>query len=73
MTHQDFRSLTPQAQETLRLKAMAALKEGRPKTEVARLFGVTRQAIHGWVHRKQEAGVSGLRAQRRVRTVIGSR
>jgi len=71
MKHQDFRSLTPQAQETLRIKAMAALKEGRSKTEVARLFGVTRQAIHGWVHRKQEAGVSGLRAQRRGRPVGG--
>ena len=71
MTHQDFRSLTPQAQETLRIKAMAALKEGRSKTEVARLFGVTRQAIHGWVNRKQEAGVSGLRARRRGRPVGG--
>jgi len=71
MTHQDFRSLTPQAQETLRIKAMAALKEGRSKTEVARLFGVTRQAIHGWVNRKQAAGVSGLHAQRRGRPVGG--
>jgi transposase len=64
MTHQDFRSLTPRAQETFRIKAMAALKEGRSKTGVARLSGVTRQAIHGWVNRKPEAGVSGLRARR---------
>lgn len=71
MAHQDFRSLTPQAQETLRLKAMAALKEGRSKTEVSRLFGVTRQAIHGWVNRKKEAGLVGLRAQRRGRPVGG--
>jgi transposase len=67
MIHQDFRSLAPQAQETLRLKAMAALQAGRSKTEVARLFGVTRQAIHGWVNRKQEAGVKALRARRRGR------
>lgn len=71
MAHQDFRSLTPQAQETIRIKAVAALKEGRSKTEVARLFGVTRQAIHGWVNRKEEAGVTGLRARRRGRPVGG--
>lgn len=71
MTHQDFRTLTPAAQEAIRFKAMAALKEGRSKTEVARLFGVTRQAIHGWVNRKQQAGVKGLRARRRGRPVGG--
>ena len=67
MTHQDFRSLTPQAQETIRFKAMAALKEGRSQTEVARIFGVTRQAIHGWIARQQAAGIGGLRARRRGR------
>jgi transposase len=71
MTHQDFRSLGPQAQEAIRFKAMAALKEGRSKTEVARLFGVTRQAVHGWVGRKREAGLPGLRARRRGRPAGG--
>lgn len=71
MIHQDFRSLTPQAQETLRLKAMDALKAGRSKTEVARLFGVTRQAIHAWINREQEAGTQALRAKRRGRPVGG--
>jgi transposase len=67
MISQDFRSLTPQAQETIRLKAMAALKEGRSKAEVARLFGVSRQAVHTWVDREQVAGPEGLRARRRGR------
>lgn len=71
MTHQDFRSLGPQAQEAIRFKAMAVLKEGRSKTEVARLFGITRQAIHGWVGRKQAAGMPGLRARRRGRPAGG--
>jgi len=71
MIHQDFRSLAPQAQETIRFKAMAVLKGGHSKTEVARLFGVTRQAVHGWVGRKQAAGMSGLRARRRGRPVGG--
>jgi len=71
MIHQDFRSLTPAAQETIRFKAMAALRAGRSKSEVARIFGVTRQAIHGWVGRKQKAGTEGLRARRRGRPVGG--
>ena len=71
MTHQDFRALTPAAQETIRFKAMAALKEGRSKTEISRLFGVSRQAIHGWVKRKEQAGIKGLHARRRGRPVGG--
>jgi len=71
MMHQDFRSLGPQAQQAIRFKAMAALKEGRSKTEVARLFGVTRQTIHGWVGRQQKAGLPGLRARRRGRPAGG--
>lgn len=71
MTHQDFRALTPAAQETIRFKAMAALAPSRSKTEVSRLFGVSRQAIHGWVNRKQQTGVKGLRVRRRGRPVGG--
>lgn len=72
MILQDFRSLTPQAQETVRFKAMSALKEGRSKAEVARVFGVSRQAIHTWVNLQEAAGVEGLRARRRGRPA-GSR
>jgi transposase len=69
--YQDFRSLTPAAQEAIRFKAMAALRAGRSKSEVARIFGVTRQAIHGWISREQEAGMQGLRARRRGRPAGG--
>ena len=71
MLQRDFRSLAPQVQEEIRFKAMAALKEGRSKTEVARLFGVTRQAIHGWVTLQKHAGVQALRAGQRGRPVGG--
>lgn len=67
MIHQDFRSLSPPTQEAIRLKAMAGLKEGRSKSEVARLFGVSRQAVHTWVRLEDNAGTDGLRAQRRGR------
>jgi len=71
MISQDFRSLSPQAQEAIRFKATAALKEGRSKAEVARLFGVSRQAIHTWVDRANGAGAEGLRARRRGRPAGG--
>ncbi len=67
----DARSLTPQAQEAIRFKAMAALKEGRSKTEVAKIFGVTRQAVHGWVALRKHSGERALRAGRRGRPVGG--
>ncbi len=63
--------MAPAAQEAIRFKAMAALKEGRSKSEVARIFGVTRQAVHGWIGRQQAAGTPGLRARRRGRPVGG--
>jgi transposase len=72
MKPRDFRSLTSQAQEAIRFRAMAALKEGRSKTDVAGIFGVTRQAIHTWVARRNHAGMRALRARRRGRP-IGSR
>ena len=46
---------------------MAALKEGRSKAEVARVFGVSRQAVHSWVRLEGSAGTAGLRARRRGR------
>jgi transposase len=69
--HHDFRSLAPQAQETLRFKAVAALGAGGSKTEVARIFGVTRQAVHGWIARQRASGAEALRAQRRGRPLGG--
>lgn len=71
MTQRDFRSLSPQAQESIRFRAMAALKEGKSQTEVARLFGVTRQAIHGWIVRQRQAGAQALKARRRGRPMGG--
>ena len=71
MKHRDFRSLAPQAQEEIRFKAMAVLKAGCSKTEAAKIFGVTRQAIHGWVALQEHAGVRALRAGQRGRPVGG--
>jgi transposase len=42
----DARTLSPAAQEDLRRKAILAWREGKSKSEVARLFGVSREAVH---------------------------
>jgi transposase len=71
MKHSDFRSLAPQAQEAIRFKAMAALKAGRSKTEVAGIFGVSRQAVHTWIAQRKQSGTQALRARRRGRPAGG--
>jgi transposase len=67
MKTKDARSLSPEAQEALRMKAVQAVLEGRTKTEVAELFGVTRQTVGGWVKAYREHGEKALRAQRQGR------
>ena len=71
MKHHDFRSLAPQVQQEIRFKAMAALEAGRSKTEAAKIFGVTRQAIHGWIVLQKHSGLRALQAGRRGRPVGG--
>lgn len=50
---------------------MAALEAGRSKTETARLFGVSRQAVHNWVAQHKRSGIQVLRSQKRGRPTGG--
>jgi transposase len=63
----DARSLSPTGQEDLRRKAVRAARQGKSKTEVARLFGVARQTVHTWVKSYQRGGAAALKARRRGR------
>jgi transposase len=67
MTNKDARSLAPEAQEALRMKAVRAVEEGRTRTEVADLFGVTRQSVALWVKAYREEGEKALEAKPRGR------
>lgn len=66
-TNKDARSLAPEAQEAVRMKAVEAVLGGRTQTEVAELFGVTRQSVGQWVKAHRNEGQAGLKAQRRGR------
>lgn len=67
MKTQDARSLPPAAQEDLRRKAVGAVQEGKSLVEVARLFGVSRQAIYNWLEQYESGGAKALTARKRGR------
>ncbi len=62
-TTRDARSLPALAQEDLRRKAVNAVIAGMTQTEAARLFGVSRVAVSGWVKRWRAGGARALKAQ----------
>ena len=72
MRTRDARSLPSIAQEDLRRKAMKAVLDGKKQTEVAEVFGVTRQAVGKWVKAYREGGEKGIKARRRGRPKGGS-
>ena len=63
----DARSLPTIAQEDLRRKAVKAVLDGKTQVEVAKLFGITRQAVGKWMKAYREGGVKKLKAKRKGR------
>lgn len=59
----DTRSLPAVAKEDLRRKAVKAVLDGKTQVEVAKLFGVTRQAVGKWLKKYRESGMKGLKAR----------
>jgi transposase InsO family protein len=43
-----------------RYQAVMEVVSGAPVTEVARRYGVSRQAVHGWLSRYEHGGLAGL-------------
>lgn len=71
MITKDFRALNSQAQEDIRRKAVKAVLSGRSQVEAADLFGVTRQAVGGWIKLHKTSGAKALMARRRGRPCGG--
>ncbi|MGH7563451.1 MAG: IS630 family transposase [Gemmatimonadota bacterium] len=67
MAPKDARSLSAEAQQALRRRAVRAVRAGKSQLEVAELFGVTRQAVGRWMKSYREAGSAGLAARRQGR------
>lgn len=72
MKIRDARSLPAVAQEDLRRKAVKAVLNGRTQVEVAKIFGITRQAVGKWVKAYREGGEKRLKARRKGRPKGGA-
>jgi transposase len=72
MGTKDFRSLSSEAQEELRIRAVKAVLSGKTRVEAALIFGVTRESVGAWVKRYAEDGRKGIEGQRRGRPRGGS-
>lgn len=72
MKPRDARSLPAIAQEDLRLKATQAVRDGKTQVEIAKLFGVTRQAVGKWVKAYRAGGAKTLKATPRGRPKGGT-
>ena len=67
MKIKDARSLPSIAQEDLRQKAIKAIIGGKKQVDVAKILGVTRQAVGKWVSMFRQEGDRSLKAKQRGR------
>src|SRR2546428_11074966 len=67
MKTEDARSLSAKAQEALRRRVVQAVREGLTQAEAARLFGVARGTVNGWMGLWEREGSPALKARRRGR------
>lgn len=67
MKHTDARSLSAEAQEALRRRAVRAVRDGRSQAEVARTFGVSRQSVVKWCRGFVKGGAQALTAGKKGR------
>jgi transposase len=63
----DARRLSPDAQEDLRRRVVAAVQSGRSQTEVAETFGVSLRSVNRWANEFRRNGNRGLDAGARGR------
>lgn len=67
MKLKDARHLSPDTQEALRYRVVNAVENGMGKSEAARVFKVSRTAVHHWTKAVAERGTTALRAKQRGR------
>lgn len=65
MKKTDARKLSHEQLTELRKRGIAAVKNGATPSEVARILGVTRAAVYGWLALDQQGGDAALEARKR--------
>src|SRR4030042_1460888 len=68
----DTRTLSPSAQESLRIRAVKAVLAGHTQVEVAGIFEVPRQTVGLWVKAHRRGGLRSLKAKKRGRPKGGT-
>ena len=63
MQKKDTRSLSSEAQEALRVRAVNAVQAGHKQIEVAALFDISRQALGKWLKTYKLYGITGLQTK----------
>ncbi len=65
MKLKDARHLSASAQEALRYRVVNAVDRGMSKSEAARVFKVSRTAVHNWTKATAAMGAKALKAKKR--------
>lgn len=65
MKLKDARHLSASAQEALRYRVVNGVEKGMSKSEAARVFKVSRTAVHNWTKAADSRGASSLKAKKR--------
>ena len=65
LSKSDARKLSKELQTEIRKRAVAAVKKGKAKKEVAECYGVSRRVIMKWCKREAEKGSKGLEGDKR--------
>jgi len=69
----DARSLSADAQEALRIRAVNAVEEGKTEQGAADLMGVTRQTVSEWWGLYKNGGLQALKAKKKGRPSAASK
>jgi len=68
MEIKDTRSLSPSAQEALRMQAVKAALIASTQLEVCRIFGISRTSLGNWLKKYHRGGWKALKSKKRGRS-----
>lgn len=68
MDIKDARTLTPEAQQELRIRVVnAVVNQGMKQVDACRTFGIGKTAVHNWLKAYRKGGKAALKAKKRGR------
>ena len=68
METQDARTLTPKAEEALRIRVVNAIvNQAMKQVDACKTFGVSKTAVHNWLKAYRNGGMAPLKAKKRGR------